>query len=182
MPSNELAAPDQAGTLTIPGTGEAFDLTKPEDVVRAGYYLQELGSQVRAAKTKVDAVSRFHMRANAAIRFDHGRYGAVEKSGHAEYNGQAIYDAAIEEGLPQDAVERMIPLERRAASGTELNKLASRDERWRKAIAAGTNRKPGSVRYELQKAGEIAPATPQAIQQHVAADQAAERDARELGI
>ena len=180
--SQDLVSPDQIGTITMPGSGEAFDLTNPSDVVKAGYALQELFTAVRAAKSKVDAVSRFHMQAEGAVRFQQGHYAAVQGTGRAEYHPDTIYDAAISAGIPQEAVERMIPLERAVKDGRELNKLATRDDAWAKAVAAGTSRKPGSVRYELEQSAVPAPATPMAIQEKVADGQAETARARRLGI
>jgi len=180
--SHDLTTPDQAGTITMPGTGEAFDLTNVDDVLKAGRALAELISQAMSAKKKVDAVARFHMQAESAVRLQRGMYGAVQGTGRAEYHAQAIYDAAIDAGIPQDAVERMIPLERAVRDGRELNKLGTRDDAWAKAIAAGTTRKPGSVKYELERGPAAAPATPEAVKHAVAAERREELAARDRGI
>jgi hypothetical protein len=179
--STDLVADATKGQLTLPVTGEAIDLSKPADVLRAGHALQELWAQIRQAKERVDDAARAHMRERAATVLQEGQWEATQGAGKATFDWQAIYDAALAEGVPRDAAERVAPFERRG-DGRELNKLAGRDDAWRKAAAAGTSRSGGGVRYALKEAGAPAPATPASVREQAAAHQAEASRARRLGI
>lgn len=178
--SGELATPAQ-GKLVLPVTGEVIDLGDPEAVVRAGWALQDAAQKIRDIKSRVDEAARAHLAAVAATELQLGRFEVIQGTGKATYDWQAIYEAAIDAGIAQDAAERVVPLER-TGNGKELNKLASRSDEWRRAAAAGTTRSGGSLRYGLHEAQAPAPETPKAIQQQVRQERQEAQEMDDLGI
>ena len=170
------------GMIMVPGTGETFDLTVPEQVLAASHALGQIAQQARDEKSKVDEIIRGMLQAGAATTLQIGQYEAQEGSGRATYDAEKIYDAALKAGIPQDAVERMVPLERKVKDGRELNKLANRDDAWKTAMALGTKRSRGSIFVELKQAQAPAPETPKEIQGVVQERQAEEQAAEEMGV
>lgn len=181
--TDEVAPRELTGTVTIPGSGETFNLAVPGEAAAAASAAGLIANQAKDVKKKADAVLRFHLEVQGRTQTWLGDFEVSETTGSPEYDADFILNGLIEAGMDPAAAEQLFVVERKVANGTELKKLATRVDAYAKVIEQGTKRKRGYIRTKASS-GPAAPAppTPVAIQQQVKTERAESQHDEDLGI